>query len=287
MEGFTIKQAEAFRDNGRRSDGMDDMEKCAQASSTLMSSLIGAGLGGGLGLVADSVRPADEDENRARRRLAAILSGAVLGGVAGAGADQFRKNTPVLFPPKKRGIGALFDAIDPAPSTAVAAGGIGYWARPHLLNGGRIRELVNPDRNLLNSQPFNFGKGHEDLASALGAYDREVGSGRLRSGVNWLGKKVTGGKWKPFEEAAAARSDNIKRMAGELLAKMKADSTGKKIMETVEKAHPAQAADAETMARALSHRNAKLMRASSKAGRAGRAAALAAGLLALGYRIAR
>lgn len=300
--GFTASQIESVRNRSVLSDD-GSFEKCAQASTALLSALAGAGVGAGAGLTADLIRPVDEDEDVRRRRLAAILSGAVLGGVAGVGYDQFKKNAPAFFPQKRSVGGRIFDALDPAPSTAIAAGGLGYWLKPHLSNGGRIREWIDPERTKFFKHPLPIGakdltdKKNLELASALAEYENTVSSGKIRSGINRLAKLISGGRLKPFQEVAVKRNKGIKETAINLTRALAKNEAGGDILKKMMDSPNGQAflkvgpdksiRNFKGVAKALSHSRAKLMRAGSPAGRAGRAAALAAGLLALGYRLTK
>lgn len=287
--GFTKDQISCLRNRWCEAGGMDDFEKCADANSTLVSSLIGAGLGGGLGLVSDAIRPADPDERRGRRRLASILGGLVLGGIAGAGVDQLKKNSPLLFPPKRSLGGRALDAIDPSLSTAVAAGGIGYWARPHLTNGGALLEALQPHRSMFNGQPINLAANESrELSSALSNYERVVSNGKLRNSLNNVIKFLTGNRLKPFEDLARTRSQDIERTAGLVFDRLSQNHGGQMALNNIRSTEAGKyLGDRKLVAEALSHGKAKLNRMSSRIGRGGRAAALAAGILALGYKLGK
>lgn len=70
--------------------------KDAELSADALAPLIGALAGGGIGLAADAVRPADEDEDRLKRRITSILAGAAMGGMAGHGLREFGKASPLV-----------------------------------------------------------------------------------------------------------------------------------------------------------------------------------------------
>lgn len=112
-----------------------DLAKSAAASADTLSPLIGALAGGGLGYLADKLRPVDEDENKVSRRLTSILAGAALGGVAGHGINQLRKASPLLSKPapKKK-------KWDPSWSTMAGAA---LMAAPAVLFArGKYKEIA-------------------------------------------------------------------------------------------------------------------------------------------------
>ena len=71
------------------------MKKSAQMSDSAKSSLIGAGMGAGLGGLAWLLRPKDRDQNQWREALISILGGAALGGAGGWGFHHLTNKTPV------------------------------------------------------------------------------------------------------------------------------------------------------------------------------------------------
>lgn len=293
--GFTIKQAQEFRRLSKASGVDADFEKCAQVSSALLSALAGAGIGGGAGLISDAIRPVDEDEDRKKRRVAALLGGILLGGVAGAGYDQFKKETPLLFTPKRSTAGRVFDAIDPSPSTVLAAGGIGYWAKPHFSNGGRIPELLDRDMKRFVGQPALSQRdpANRELLSALNNYDQAVSHGKTRSRVNSIFKFLTGGRLKPFEETTAARTDEIRQLAHRLRQALDRNTNMTGVLNMIRGSSGGHEFLGNTqahnlrIAKAFSHAVAKARHSAISYGRAGRGAALLAGLLALGYKVGK
>ena len=70
------------------------MKKSAQMSGSAKSSLIGAGMGAGLGGLAWLLRPKDRDQNQWREALISILGGAALGGAGGWGFHHLTNKTP-------------------------------------------------------------------------------------------------------------------------------------------------------------------------------------------------
>lgn len=115
-----------------------DLAKCAAASADAMSPLIGALVGGGIGLAADAIRPADEDEDRLKRRVTALLAGAALGGMAGHGLKRFSEVSPLVDdmspppPPPKKGFNPSWNT---AVGTTLAA------LPPAILAGFKLRGL--------------------------------------------------------------------------------------------------------------------------------------------------
>lgn len=115
----------------------DDLVKSAAISADTMSPLVGALLGGGVGLAADAIRPADEDEDRTKRRVTSILAGAALGGLAGHGARQFAKASPLIETAEPARPKYVFN---PGLSTAI---GTAMIATPlALLGRGKYREIA-------------------------------------------------------------------------------------------------------------------------------------------------
>ena len=193
-DGFTAGFIGRVRSSRPRPPADPDFEKCAAVSSDAVSAMVGAGVGGGLGLLADAIRPADSDEDRRRRRLVSLLAGAALGGIAGYGGNKFVKNSPVLFPGEESTVSRLTSALDPSFSTILAAGGLGYGLKPHLERGGAIHRLFNNsakawgnvsiEPSLLNEfiknkkgDIVNSGNPSE-VARALTAYEGAAGKGK-------------------------------------------------------------------------------------------------------------
>lgn len=186
MDGFTVKQAEALRSmhSMRSSVAKEDVdfEKCASASADMIAALLGASIGGKLGLVSDAIRPADDDEDRNRRRLMALLSGAALGGIAGYGARRFMDSSPSLFGGKPSVPSRVMEAVDPDVSTVLAAGGLGWGASPAFSRGGGIAGLYT--RGARDFSGLHLDKAfREDVANrgvmdALSRYDAIAGGGK-------------------------------------------------------------------------------------------------------------
>ncbi len=308
--GFTEKQASAFRRTDGCFDGMEDFAKCAEISSDMVAALTGAGLGSGLGLISDMIRPVDKDENKLRRRLTALLGGAALGGMAGFGANQFRKNAPLFFPEKMSTPAKVVDTFDPAPSTAIAAAGLGYGLYPHFTNGGRVREWLNRDLRLLNGHPINWAAPESrELVSSIAAYNNAVRSGKITDRIGTLINRIPFlekvNPWKnglsgntAVGDAARNLADHVRQYAipsttpggaptihngilHNIFGRIynSGDQATREMLAAVGRGDDAAM---RRVAEMISHAHAKAGR--SMRGRAARGAALLAGLLALGWR---
>ena len=313
--GFTEKQASAFRRTDGCFDGMEDFAKCAEISSDMVAALTGAGLGSGLGLISDMIRPVDKDENKLRRRLTALLGGAALGGMAGFGANQFRKNAPLFFPEKMSTPAKVVDTFDPAPSTAIAAAGLGYGLYPHFTNGGRVREWLNRDLRLLNGHPINWAAPESrDLVSSIAAYNNAVRSGKITDRIGTLINRIPFlEKVNPWKNGLSGNAE-VGNAARDLVNHIRANaytipnpnprpgapatitqngvlhdifgrlyrSGDQGTREMLAAAGRGEDSAVRRVAEMISHAHARAGR--SLRGRAARGAALLAGLLALGYR---
>jgi hypothetical protein len=297
-------------------DGMAEFVKCAEISSDAISAMLGAGLGGGLGLISDAIRPVDRDEDRLKRRLSALIGGAALGGIAGVGMNQFKKSSPLFFPEKRSVPGRIFDAVDPAPSTAIAVGGLGYGLHPHFARGGAVREWLTPELRTFNGHNINWNaRNMEELSHALAAYDNAVRSGRITERIGELLNKVPGlnalNPWKKgLSQNAGVRSSasNIANLiryintqvtnAARLGRPAQRPSLVDAVVQVTRSGGDAgriandvianggtNPESARRMAEMLSHTHARYNRMFR--GRAGRNLALLLGLGALGYRLGK
>ena len=198
MNGFTVKQAEDMRSLMKFSDSVDeDFEKCAALSADAMSALVGAGIGGAMGLAADTIRPADEDEDRWKRRLTSLLAGATLGGIGGYGTNKLVKGSPLLFPDKPSFSSRLGEAVDPDISTLLAAGGLGYGMYPSVTRGGSIYGMFTPgakEMSGLDLTPEIF-KQDAKMRQALKQYESVAGGGK-RLAIGRLLEKYIPKKYK-------------------------------------------------------------------------------------------
>lgn len=181
MNGFTAKQAEDMRSLMKFSDSVDeDFEKCAALSADAMSALVGAGIGGAMGLAADTIRPADEDEDRWKRRLTSLLAGATLGGIGGYGTNKLVKGSPLLFPEKPSFSSRVGEALDPDISTLIAAGGLGYGLHPSVTRGGSIYGMFTPGAKEMSGLDLtsDFFKHDTKTRQALKQYESVAGGGK-------------------------------------------------------------------------------------------------------------
>ena len=71
--------------------------KTAELSDSAKSSLVGAGIGAGIGGLSWLLRPKDRDQNQWREALMSALSGAALGGAAGWGYNRLSKSVSNAF----------------------------------------------------------------------------------------------------------------------------------------------------------------------------------------------
>ena len=71
--------------------------KTAELSDSAKSSLVGAGIGAGIGGLSWLLRPKDRDQNQWREALISALSGAALGGAAGWGYNRLSKSVGNAF----------------------------------------------------------------------------------------------------------------------------------------------------------------------------------------------
>lgn len=276
MNGFTVKQASAIRATQKSYKEAFDNEfaKCAETSSDLVSTLVGAGLGGGLGLLADHIRPADEDENRLRRRLTSLLTGAALGGVAGFGLNRFRNETPLLFPKKPSAASRIGEALDPDVSTVLAAGGLGYGLSPTLSRGGSIRGLFTPgakELSGLNLTP-EFFKNNPKIEGALKQYEAVAGGGK-RLAIGKLLDKYVPKEWNPFSDRVA----NAAKAESNLLKTLKASKGKRGFQQLMRNAGLTGKNAVKPTAEGFAHNAAKAFRKASPHGRALRALALLIG----------
>lgn len=245
----------------------EDFEKCAALSADLVSSLAGAGIGGGLGLLSDAIRPADDDENRMRRRLVSLLAGATLGGIAGYGSSQFTKNAPVLFPEKPSPARRVGEALDPDVSTVVAAGGLGYGLHPHFSRGGRLNEMITPGARGMRSVVTPKVLEDRAVASALREYENVAGGGkRLRIG-QLLDRY---GLYNPFKDRVAAadvaEKNLFRKLRGSKAFKAELKGAGRKMPKA-----------SKGIGEAFAHNAARIARSTGGKGRALRSLALLAG----------
>ena len=128
-----------------------DFMKCASvvsSDSVYSRPLIGALLGGGAGALADSIRPTDEDENKVRRKLQAILSGIVFGGIGGLGLNQMKEVSPLLEgfsePQKPKRL------FDPSWTTLAGVGAVGTPGA--LLLKSRLDKLSPATKAMLKTR---------------------------------------------------------------------------------------------------------------------------------------
>lgn len=279
--GFTISQVSRFRNRALGGFDSSDFEKCAQASSDMVSALAGAGLGAGLGLLSDSIRPADPDEDRRRRRLTSLLAGATLGGIAGYGLNKARHRVPIIAPEKKPSMPSrIGEFFDPDISTLAALGGVGYGVAPTFSRGGFIRGLMTPgaaDSAGLRLTK-DFFKNNPDVTGALAQYLNATGGGK-RVGLHKLLTSIGLGHISPWA-GRVARSNN----AGAFLRNVLSNNPD--FQNIVARAGSSLTpAGANPSAEAFSHNAAKVLKKMTPKGRALRAAALLGGLAAGGYKL--